>query len=130
MVAAKIAAVEAAANIEVKTNTVVARIAGQPGDFTVTLKNPGEKIEFDVPFPLPDEMKLDENGKELNAEQLHEKYLEYNEGRKDILKLDPDGEKFGAVILAAGWKPYTPKEGEFAHLGIRRHTGCGDQRSI
>jgi quinone-modifying oxidoreductase subunit QmoB len=37
-------------NITVKTETVVARIAGQPGEFTVTLKKPGEKIPFDVPF--------------------------------------------------------------------------------
>ncbi len=50
------------ANITVKTDTVVARIAGEPGDFTVTLKKPGEKTEFDVPYPLPDEMKVDEKG--------------------------------------------------------------------
>jgi len=112
-----ITAVEAESKITVKTETVVARVAGEPGDFTVTLKKPGEKIEFDVPYPLPDEMKLDEKGKELNAEDLHAKYMEYNEGKQDVLTLDPDGEKFGAVILAAGWRPYEPSEGEFAHLG-------------
>jgi quinone-modifying oxidoreductase, subunit QmoB len=106
------------ANISVRTNTVVARLAGEPGNFTVTLKKPGEKIKFDVPYPLPDEMKVDENGKELNAEQQHEKYLEYNEGREDILQFDPNGEKFGAVVLAAGYTPYEPKDGEFAHLGF------------
>jgi quinone-modifying oxidoreductase subunit QmoB len=106
------------ANISVKTETVVARIAGEPGDFIVTLKKPGEKTPFDVPFPLPDEMKVDEKGKDLTAEQLHEKFMEYNEGKKDILTFDPDGEKFGAVILAAGWRPYQPEEGEFAHLGF------------
>lgn len=115
--AEKIAAVEANDKITVRTETVVARIAGQPGEFTVTLKKPGEKIEFDVPFPLPDKMKLDEKGNELNAEQMHEKYLEYNEGKTDILQLDPNGEMFGAVVLAAGWEPYEPEEGEFAHLG-------------
>jgi len=118
IVQSKIDEMEKYSGITVKTNTVVARIAGQPGDFTVTLKKPGEKIEFDVPYPLPDEMKVDENGKELDVEALHAKYLEYNEGRKDILKLDPNGEKFGAVVLAAGWKPYKPKEGEFANLGF------------
>ena len=118
VIAAKIKEVEATANITVKTGTLVARIAGQPGEFTVTFKKPGEKIEFDVPFPLPDEMKLDESGKELDAEKLHERYMEYNEGKKDILTLDPSGEKFGAVILAAGWRPYRPKEGEFANLGL------------
>jgi quinone-modifying oxidoreductase subunit QmoB len=95
----------------------VARLAGEPGNFTVTLKKPGEKLEFDVPYPIPDEMKVDEKGKELNVEQLHEAFLKYNEGRQDILQFDPHGEKFGAVVLAAGYKPYEPAEGEFAHLG-------------
>jgi quinone-modifying oxidoreductase subunit QmoB len=117
VVAAKVAAVEANPNITVKTNTVVARLAGQPGEFTVTFKKPGEKIEFDVPYPLPDEMKVDENGKELDAEKLHEKYLEYNEGRKDILQLDPNGELYGAVVLAAGWRPAEIKGEAYDHLG-------------
>ncbi|MCF8036660.1 MAG: FAD-dependent oxidoreductase [Desulfobacteraceae bacterium] len=117
MVSDKIKAVENHPNIDVRTETAVARIAGQPGDFTVTLKKPGEKIEFDVPYPLPEEMRVDENGKELDAETLMEKYREYNEGRRDILTLDPNGEQFGAVILAAGWRPYEPKDDEFPHLG-------------
>jgi len=118
VITARIKEVEATANITVKTGTLVARIAGQPGEFTVTFKKPGEKIEFDVPFPLPDEMKLDESGKELEAEKLHERYMEYNKGKKDILTLDPGGEKFGAIILAAGWRPYRPKESEFENLGL------------
>ena len=113
----KIKELEGYSNITVRTETVVARIAGEPGDFTVTLKKPGEKTEFDVPFPLPDEMKVDDKGNELTAEQLHEKFMEYNEGKQDILTFDPNGEKFGAVILTAGWRPYEPEEGEFAHLG-------------
>lgn len=117
VVSEMIQAVESTSNITVKLETVAARIAGEPGNFIVTQKKPGEKIEFDVPFPLPEEMKVDEKGKELNAEQLHEKFLEYNVGKNDILTMDSDGEAFGAVILAAGWRPYEPKEGEFAHLG-------------
>jgi quinone-modifying oxidoreductase subunit QmoB len=117
VVEAKIAAVEAMDNITVKTETEVARIAGQPGEFTVTLKKPGEKIPFDVPFPLPEEMKFDDSGKELDVEKLHEAYLAYNEGRNDILKFDPDGEMFGAVILAAGWRPDDLSEGDYSHLG-------------
>ena len=117
VVEAKIKQVEAMPNITVKTGIVVARIAGQPGEFTVTLKKPGEKIPFDVPFPLPDEMKVDESGKELDVEKQREAYLKYNEGRVDILKLDPDGEMFGAVILAAGWRPDDLKDGDYAHLG-------------
>ncbi|MBW1959881.1 MAG: FAD-dependent oxidoreductase [Deltaproteobacteria bacterium] len=113
----KIKSLEQYPNIEVKTETVVARVAGQPGDYTVTFKKPGEKIEFDVPYPLPDEMKVDENGKELDPETLHERFMEYNKGKKDILTLDPNGEKFGAVILAAGWRPWEPKGDELAHYG-------------
>ncbi|MFP4038952.1 MAG: FAD-dependent oxidoreductase [Desulfosudaceae bacterium] len=113
-----IKAVEAEDKITVKTETIVARIAGEPGDFTVTMKNPGEKHSFDVPYPLPEEMKLDENGNELNAEQQFEVLQKYNEGRKDILTFDPDGEKFGAVVLAAGWRPAKLEGEQFAHLGM------------
>ena len=113
-----IAEVESFSNIDVKTDTEVARIAGQPGEFLVTLKKPGEKIAFDVPFPLPEEMLVDENGKELTAEDAHTKFLEYNEGREDILKRDPDGELFGAVILAAGWRPDVLEGEKYEHLGI------------
>ncbi|MBF0200892.1 MAG: FAD-dependent oxidoreductase, partial [Desulfamplus sp.] len=114
----KIAELKEYPNITVKTGTEVARIAGQPGEFTVTFKKPGEKIPFDVPFPLPPEMILDEKGNELDAEAQHAKYLEYNKGKLDILKLDPDGELYGAVILAAGWRPDRLKGDAYAHLGI------------
>ncbi|MEJ2102102.1 MAG: FAD-dependent oxidoreductase, partial [Desulfobacterales bacterium] len=118
VVESKISELANYSNITVKTETVVARIAGEPGNFNVTFKKPGEKTEFDVPYPLPDEMKVDDKGKELDAEALHAKFMEYNKGKKDILTLDPNSEKFGAVILAAGWRPYQPQEGEFAHLGF------------
>jgi len=118
VIEAKIKELEAYDNITVKTDTVVARLAGQPGDFTVTLKKVGEKIEFDVPYPLPEEMKLDENGKELDVEDQHKRYLEYNEGKVDILQFDPNGEKFGAVVLAAGWRPDAIEGDKFAHLGF------------
>ncbi len=116
----KIAELQEYPNIEVRTSTEVARIAGQPGEFTVTFKKPGDKIPFDVPFPLPPEMLLDEKGNELDVEAQHAKYLEYNEGRFDILQLDPDGELYGAVILAAGWRPDKLEENAdaYAHLGI------------
>jgi quinone-modifying oxidoreductase, subunit QmoB len=105
-------------NIDVRTNCEVARIAGQPGEFTVTFKKPGERIPFDVPFPLPEEMLVDENGKELDPEAAHAKFLEYNEGRLDILQIDPDGELYGAVILAAGWRPADLSKSKCDHLGI------------
>ncbi|HKL00077.1 MAG TPA: FAD-dependent oxidoreductase [Desulfotignum sp.] len=109
--------IEGYPNIDVRTGCEVARIAGQPGEFTVTFKTPGERIPFDVPFPLPEEMLVDEDGKELDPEAAHEKFLEYNEGRLDILQLDPDGELYGAVILAAGWRPADLSKMEIDHLG-------------
>ena len=114
---ARVAELESLANITVKTDTVVARIAGQPGEFIVTFKKPGEKIAFDVPFPLPDEMKLDDKGEELDAAKQHELFMEFNKGKEDILQFDPEGEKFGAVVLAAGWRPHEPEGEEYAHLG-------------
>jgi quinone-modifying oxidoreductase subunit QmoB len=118
VISAKIKELESLTGITVKTNAIVARIAGQPGDFTVTFKKPGEQIEFDVPYPLPPEMKVDSNGKELEKDKLIELYKEYNKGKIDILNFDPNGEKFGAVILTAGWRPYNPQGDEFAHLGF------------
>ena len=105
-------------NIDVRTGCEVARIAGQPGEFTVTFKKPGERIPFDVPFPLPEEMLVDETGKELDPEAAHAKFLEYNEGRLDILQIDPDGELYGAVVLAAGWRPADLSKASCDHLGI------------
>jgi len=118
VIESKIKELESYDNITVKTETIVARIAGEPGDFTVTLKKPGDKLEFDVPYPLPEEMKFDEKGKELDVEEQHKRYMEYNKGKVDILKFDPNGEKFGAVVLAAGWRPFKPEGDEFAHLGF------------
>ena len=118
VIEAKIKEAESYPSIEIKTDTIVARIAGQPGEFTVTLKKPGEKTEFDVPFPLPDEMKVDEKGKELDVDQLAEVYKEFNKGKNDILTLDPNGEKFGAVVLAAGWRGDKLEGNAFAHLGF------------
>lgn len=118
VVEALVQEIEGNTNIDVRTNTLVARIAGQPGEFTVTMKNPGEKIPFDVPFPLPPEELFDENGKELDADAAHEKYLKYNEGKEDILSLDPNGELYGAVVLAAGWRPDVLAGEAYAHLDI------------
>ncbi len=61
----------------------------------------------------------DEEGKELTKEQIDEIYAELNKGRADILTLDPDGQKFGAVVLATGWKPYDASE--FANLGFGKY---------
>jgi quinone-modifying oxidoreductase subunit QmoB len=118
VIADKIQAVQEHPKITVRTETLVARLAGEPGNFIVTFKKPGEKIEFDVPYPLPEEMCYDESGKELDAETLHQRFMEYNEGRRDILTIDPNGEQFGAVVLAAGWRPAKIEGEQYAHLGI------------
>ncbi|MGA9478153.1 MAG: FAD-dependent oxidoreductase, partial [Desulfobacterales bacterium] len=118
VIADKIQAAQDHPKITIRTGTMVARLAGEPGNLTATLKKPGEKIDFDVPYPLPEEMRVDDSGKELNAEQLHERYMEYNKGKNDILTLDPSGEKFGAVILAAGWRPAKIEGEAYAHLGV------------
>ncbi|WP_321495347.1 FAD-dependent oxidoreductase [uncultured Desulfobacter sp.] len=118
VVEALIQEIEGNANIDVRTNCLVARIAGQPGEFTVSMKKPGEKIPFDVPFPLPPEELVDEKGKELDADAAHAKYLKYNEGKEDILKLDPEGELYGAVVLAAGWRPDVLEGDAYAHLSL------------
>ncbi len=118
MIDDKINQAESHDKITIRTETLVARIAGQPGEFTVTLKKPGDKTKFDVPFPLPEEMTKDEKGDDLDVEEQHKRYLEYNEGKEDILQLDPDGEMFGAVILAAGWRPDEPDKKLTAHLGF------------
>jgi len=111
-----IAKVQANDKITVKTSTEVARIAGVPGEYRVSLKEAGTKSEWDAPVPLTDEEKVDENGKELSAEELQKKYEEKNEGRRHYMEVDPNAEIYGAVVVASGWKPYIPKEGEYPHL--------------
>ena len=108
--------VKANSNIDVRTNTEIARVAGAPGAFRVSLKETGTKSEWDAPVPLTDEEKLDENGNELSAEEQKKKYDEKNEGRHEYTEVDPNAEIVGAVVLASGWKPYEPEEGEFEHL--------------
>ncbi len=103
-------------NIDVRTSTEVARTAGAPGIFRISLKQAGTKSEWDAPVPLTEEEKLDENGNELSAEEQKKKYEEKNKGRRDYMEIDPNAEIVGAVVLASGWKPYEPQEGEFEHL--------------
>ncbi len=108
--------VNASDKITVKTSTEVARVGNAPGDFRVSFKNAGTKSEWDAPFPLTEKEKLDESGNELSAEDQKKKYDEKNEGRRGYMEEDPNAEICGAVILASGWKPYVPEEGEFPHL--------------
>ena len=101
-----VAAVEADANITVKTNTEVARIGGAPGDFGVTLKAAGEKSEWDAPAKVGvDEQDLISKG------QMEDP----NAGLKPYAEGNPDAQKFGAVVLATGWVPADVSQ--YTHLG-------------
>jgi len=106
MVADLIRAVEADANITVKTGTEVARISGAPGDYTVTLKATGSKTDWDA----PERVTVDEQDKIAKGEME-----DPNAGLKNYMTKNPDGEGVGAVILATGWKPADVSE--YEHLG-------------
>jgi len=89
-------------SITVKTKTEVARVAGMPGQFHISYKQPGKKSKWDVPPKLKE-------GEEMPADFVD---------CADILDIDPEAEKFGAIVVAAGWRPYQPTDGEFEHLGL------------
>ncbi len=93
-------------DITVKTGTEVARIAGAPGQFNVTFKATGTSSEWDAPARVTvDEQDLIEKGEMEDP----------NKGLRPYTELNPDGETFGAVVLATGWKPADVSE--FEHLG-------------
>ena len=101
-----IADVEADANITVRTSSEVARIGGAPGEFNVTIKAAGTKSEWDAPAKVGvDEQDLIDKGEMEDP----------NAGLKVYTELNPDGEMFGAVVLATGWRPADVSE--FEHLG-------------
>ena len=101
-----IADVEADSNITVKTGSEVARIGGAPGEFNVTVKAAGTKTEWDAPAKVGvDEQDLIDKGEMEDP----------NAGLKPYTELNPDGEMFGAVVLATGWRPADVSE--FEHLG-------------
>ncbi len=101
-----VAAVEADANITVKTSTEVARIGGAPGNFGVTLKAAGSQSEWDAPAKVGvDEQDLISKG------QMEDP----NVGLKPYAEENPEAQKFGAVVLATGWVPADVSG--FTHLG-------------
>jgi quinone-modifying oxidoreductase subunit QmoB len=102
----KIGAVSSHAKIDVRRETEVARIAGAPGLYHVSFKPAGTETEWDVPAKVVAEeakaaegAKPSEGGEAAQAEAGGRAY-------KDILLLDENAERYGAVILATGWKPY------------------------
>ncbi len=98
-------AVTADGNISVKMSTEVARIAGAPGNFGVTLKAAGTKSEWDAPAKVT----VDDQDKIAKGEME-----DPNAGMQKYTAPNPDAEKFGSVVLATGWTPADVSE--FEHL--------------
>ncbi|QQG65710.1 FAD-dependent oxidoreductase [Desulfobulbus oligotrophicus] len=101
-----IAAVQGDGKITVKTNCEVARISGAPGEFNVTFKEAGTKTEWDAPAKVTaEDQDRITKGEMEDPNKDFQKYTNKN----------PDGELFGAVVLATGWKPADVSE--YDHLG-------------
>jgi len=105
-VADLVAAVEADDKITVRTASEVARIAGGPGAFKVSMKATGEETEWDAPAKVTTE----------EREKIEKGEMEDpNVGLKDYMADDPNAELHGAVVLATGWTPADVSE--YEHLG-------------
>lgn len=106
-----IADVQGNSRITVKTGCEVARIGGSPGQFNVTLKAAGVATEWDAPAKVTaDQQDL------INKGELDDP----NKGMQKYTTLNPEGEIFGAVVLATGWKPADVSE--YEHLGYGKLT--------
>jgi quinone-modifying oxidoreductase subunit QmoB len=104
--AALVAEITANSRITVKTGTEVARIAGAPGEFKVSLKAAGTNGEWDAPAKVTvDEQELINKGQKPDP----------NAGLKKYTAIDPAGMPVGAVVLATGWKPADVSQ--YEHLG-------------
>jgi len=97
--------------ITVKTGMEIARISGAPGMFDVSFKQTGTKSKWDVP---PPKKKEGEESAEEPAEVAADMIK-----CEDILTSDPDAERFGVIVVAAGGRPADPSE--FAHLGYGKY---------
>ncbi|KPK25345.1 MAG: heterodisulfide reductase subunit A [Desulfobacterales bacterium SG8_35_2] len=101
-----IQAVQDSDRITVKTGTEVARTSGAPGNYTVTFKQTGTKGEWDAPA------RVTVDQQDAIAKGTME---DPNAGLKNYMATNPDGEKFGAVVVATGWVPADVSE--YEHLG-------------
>ncbi len=105
-VEALIAGVQNNGKITIKTGTEVARIAGAPGAFKVSLKAAGTKSEWDAPAKVTvDEQELIDKGQKENP----------NEGLKVYTAKDESAVTVGSVVLATGWVPADVSQ--YEHLG-------------
>jgi quinone-modifying oxidoreductase subunit QmoB len=106
-----IADVQNDSKITVKTACEVARIGGAPGQFNVTIKTAGVVTEWDAPAKVTaDQQDL------INKGEMEDP----NKGLQKYTLLNPDGEIFGAVVLATGWKPADVSQ--YEHLGYGKIT--------
>jgi quinone-modifying oxidoreductase subunit QmoB len=106
-----IAEVQGNSKITVKTSCEVARIGGAPGQFNVTFKGAGTASEWDAPAKVTaDQQDL------INKGELDDP----NKGLQKYTTLNPEGEIFGAVVLATGWKPADVSQ--YDHLGYGKLT--------
>jgi quinone-modifying oxidoreductase subunit QmoB len=100
--------------ITVKLNTEIARISGGPGLFDVSFKPTGTKSQWDVP-PKKKEAAEGEKAAEEPVTEAEAEAAADQIKCEDILTSNPDAERFGAVVVAAGWKPADASQ--FEHLG-------------
>ncbi|MDR0476809.1 MAG: hydrogenase iron-sulfur subunit [Desulfobulbaceae bacterium] len=108
-VAAMLAEVQGKANIQIKTATEVARIAGAPGAFRVSFKNAGSASEWDAPVKVGvDEQDLITKGEKPDP----------NAGLQPYTAVDANAVIVGSVVLATGWKPANVDQ--YEHLGHGR----------
>nr|PID46013.1 MAG: heterodisulfide reductase subunit A [Pseudomonadota bacterium] len=110
---ALIAAVEAEGRITVRTATEVARIAGAPGAFRVSMKAAGTVSEWDAPakVTVDDQEKIDKGEKK-----------DPNAGLRPYVDVDKNAEIHGAVVLATGWVP--------ADVSGYEHLGYGSVKNV
>jgi quinone-modifying oxidoreductase subunit QmoB len=96
---------EAHPKITIRTETEVARVFGSPGIYDITLKPTGTKSKWDIPDPV----EADPDSSEAPP-QPPDADKATPEDPANILAQNPDAERFGAMILATGWKPWAPEQ--------------------
>jgi quinone-modifying oxidoreductase subunit QmoB len=95
---------EAHPKISIRTEAEVARIFGSPGLYDVSFKSPGTKSKWDVPKPVEAAEGAEAPPQPPGADKATP------ENPANILAKDPEAERFGAIILATGWKPWELKQ--------------------
>ncbi len=98
---------EAHPKITIRTETEVARIAGQPGLYDITLKPAGTKSMWDVMSKEEEAALL---AKMAEAGENPASREPTPDAPATILRKNEEAERFGAIILATGWKPWEPNE--------------------